>query len=480
MTSAVATRPKRTAPRRIAGVVHLGLGAFFRAHGAVYLQESMAKSGGDWGVVGVSLRSPAVRDRLAGQDSVYTSVELSQAGLGLEKIDTVQEVLVAPEDPEAVLQTMAADTTRIVSLTITEKGYCRGPNGAYVDFSHPDIQHDLTSVQPKSAPGFLVRALQRRWQQDRRPFTVLSLDNLPANGHVTRQIVIELATRMDERLGQWIASEGRFPSTMVDRIVPATTEALVERVQQETGIFDPALVAHEPFRQWVVEDDFVDGIRPDLATAGVLMVSDVSPFEAMKLRMLNGTHSALAYIGSLAGHETVADAIGDAAIAGFIDGLWFDEIAPSLSAPPGVDLGDYSMLLKSRYQNPEIRHLLKQIASDGSEKLPQRILDPLFENRAAGRPHGRLLMVVAAWFRFIQKASGTGLNDPLESQIAAAVQRAGSDAELTKALLGLTSVFGGYPSDLIEHELTVCLGQMAEGAGGTVPAQAKGNPSAIR
>lgn len=466
MTAAPIQRLQRTKTAPMPGIVHLGLGAFFRAHGAVYLQEVMEQSEGDWGVIGVSLRSSAVRDRLAPQDWAYTALELSEQGLKPQVVNTVAHVLVAPEDPDAVLAAMSAATTRIVSLTVTEKGYCRSPDNAAagVDLNHSDIQHDLNHPLPTSAPGFIVRALQRRWQQDLPPFTVLSLDNLPGNGRVTRDVVLALAAQIDERLKAWIAAECRFPCTMVDRIVPATTEALIERAQQETGFYDPAVVAHEPYRQWVIEDDFVDEARPDFAAAGVEMVRHVAPFEAMKLRMLNGTHSALAYMGSLAGHVTVRDAISDPVIEEFIDGLWREEIAPSLTTvPAGTDLGSYAAELKMRYQNPEIRHLLKQIAADGSEKLPQRILDPLFENRAAGRPCDRLLTVLAAWFRFLEREVAAGdagqgepehrIDDPLAPQIAAAIRIEPNDGSLTEALLSLTSVFGGYPVSLIRNDL---------------------------
>ena len=479
MTIDAGQRLSRTSKPRNVGIVHLGLGAFFRAHGAIYLQEIMRSadregSGVDtgdghsgaeaWGVIGVSLRSPNVRDSLAPQGFVYTAMELSAHGLKSQTVDAVQGVLVAPESPEAVLDVMAENSTKIVSLTITEKGYCRRGTQAAIDFDHPDIQHDLQHKMPRSAPGFLVRALERRWQGSQSPFTVLSMDNLPANGQLTQNIVLSLASRINPALAEWVRSECRFPSTMVDRIVPATTDDMIERARRETGVFDPALVVHEPFRQWVVEDDFVGGIRPDLERSGVQLVQEVAPFESMKLRMLNGSHSALAYIGSLIGHGTVEDAIKDAGIERFIDALWGDEIAPSLVAPAGTDLAAYAGLLKMRYQNPEIRHLLYQIASDGSAKLPQRVLDPLFENHAAGRPYGGLLTVLAAWFRYVEQQvkaeDENGLNDPLKAQLTSAVKQASDDAGLTRNLLSLTPVFGSYPVASIEVELIARLEQI--------------------
>lgn len=463
MKSSNKNRLCRAEPAPKTGIVHLGLGAFFRAHGAIYIKEAMEQSGGDWGVIGVSLRSPGVRDKLADQGCLYTALELSDQGLKSQVVDVVTSVLVAPEKPYAVLQAMASEATRIVSLTITEKGYCRGGEATTLDFEHPDIKHDLQHIAPKSAPGFLARALEMRWRQGLRPFTVLSLDNLPSNGQVTGQIVCEFAAQIDPDLARWIETESRFPCTMVDRIVPAATEELIDRASSTTGYFDTAVVAHEPFRQWVIEDDFVDGTRPDFEAAGAELVHDVAPFEHMKLRMLNGTHSALAYIGSLAGYKTVAEAIRDEGIEKFIEALWREEIATSLDAPPDTDLNDYAARLKSRYQNAEIRHLLEQISMDGSQKLPQRILAPLFENLAAGKPHQRLLVVLAAWFRFIEirsKNGQSGLNDPMEKQLLHSASNASNDADLVKRLLLVTTVFEDLPTDRIAGALVAILGRL--------------------
>jgi fructuronate reductase len=465
MNSENKNRLFRSEPAPKTGIVHLGLGAFFRAHGAIYIKEAIAQSGGDWGVIGVSLRSPGVRDKLVKQGCLYTALELSDRGLKSQIVDVVTSVLVAPEGPNAVLQKMAVKETRIVSLTITEKGYCCGWGDTALDLGHPDIKHDLQDPAPKSALGFLVRALDMRWHQGLRPFTVLSLDNLPENGKLTRQIVCEFAAKIDPALAHWIETECKFPCTMVDRIVPATTEELIDRASSISGYQDPAVVAHEPFRQWVIEDDFVDHAQPDFETASGQLVGDVQPFEHMKLRMLNCTHSALAYIGSLAGHETVAEAIGDEGIETFIESLWREEITTSLDAPPDTDLNDYAAQLKSRYRNPEIHHLLEQIAMDGSQKLPQRILAPLFENLSAGKPYKRLLMVVAAWFRYIEsqsKCGQSGLHDPLQEELMRAARNASDNAALAKSLLKISPVFGDLPTHRVADELVAILGQLSD------------------
>ncbi|MEL7115059.1 MAG: mannitol dehydrogenase family protein, partial [Pseudomonadota bacterium] len=279
-------RLRRQRPAPPSRIVHLGLGAFFRAHGAVVIEQA----GGAWGITGVSLRAPGVRDRLAAQDYAYTAVELGPEDERHRVVEGLADVLFAPENPQALIARMADPATQIVSLTVTEKGYCHVPSTGALDLDHPDIQHDLRHPTPKSAIGYIVRALQSRRDAGLRPFTVLSCDNLPDNGRVAGRVVTDLARRIDPSLADWIASEARFPATMVDRIVPATTDENIAALAAATGVHDAAPVFHEPFLQWVIEDDFVYGARPAFETVpGVQMVADVAPFEAMKLRMLNGT-----------------------------------------------------------------------------------------------------------------------------------------------------------------------------------------------
>ena len=442
------TRPAGTRPG--IGIVHLGLGAFFRAHGALYVEEAMAASGGDsggdWGIVGVSLVRPDQRDRLAPQNFAYTAVKLGPKGETCRIVSVVTDVLVAREDPEAVLALMTNPAVRIVTLTVTEKGYCHEPATGALNATHPDIVHDLAHPDaPRSAPGFLVRALQRRRSAGLRPFTVLCCDNLPENGRVVRGVVLDLARRIDPVLADWIAAEGRFPSTMVDRIVPATSEADIDRLARATGTFDAAPVMHEPFRQWVVEDDFVDGARPDLAAAGVELVANVTPFEHMKLRCLNGTHSALAYLGYLAGHETIAETVADPVFARFVRHLWTAEILPGLTAPPDVDLAAYAGALFDRYANPAIRHRTWQITMDGSQKLPQRILGTVAENLAAGRPIDGLALAIAAWMRYVggtdERGQPIDVRDPLAERLRALGDEAATPEARVDALLAVREVF---------------------------------------
>ncbi|PZQ48336.1 MAG: mannitol dehydrogenase [Rhodovulum sulfidophilum] len=426
-----------------AGIVHLGLGAFFRAHGAIYLEEAMARSGGAWGVTGVSLRSPGTRDRLAPQGWAYTALELGPEGGTPRVVTVLRDVLVAPENSEAVLAAMAAPTTKIVSLTVTEKGYCHEPSTGKLVRAHPEILRDLASPAPRSAPGFLVRGLRRRRAAGLGPFTVLCCDNLPGNGRLVRGIVLDLARLIDPALADWIEAEGAFPATMVDRIVPATTPADLDRVEALTGYRDAAPVMHEPFRQWVIEDDFVGGARPDLGAVGAQLVADVTPFEHMKLRMLNGTHSALAYLGYLAGHETIAATVADPVFARFVKRLWQGEIIPALTPPPGEDPGAYADALFARYANPGIRHRTWQIAMDGSQKLPQRILGAIAEGRAARRPVPGLTLAVAAWIRYTSGRDENGapidVRDPLAGKLAALWSE--DPARTVRGYLGVAEVF---------------------------------------
>ena len=430
------------ADRKI-GIVHLGLGAFFRAHGAIYIAEAMQASGGDWNILGVSLQSARTRDALARQDYVYTAVEQGPQGETQRSIDVVRGMLVAPENPEAVLAAMSQAQVKIVSLTVTEKGYCHEPATGRLNLTHPDIRHDIANPLPKSAIGFIVRALQRRRLAGIRPFTVMTCDNLSLNGKLTRGVVLEFARQVDPGLAEWIEAEGRFPSSMVDRIVPATKPEDIERLAAVTGRLDRAPVFHEPFRQWVVEDDFVDSERPDLAAAGVQLVKDVTPWEHMKLRMLNGAHSSLAYLGYLSGHETIAQTMAEPALAGFVRKLWSQEIIPAIEPPPGQDLSQYADALYARFANHGIRHRTWQIAMDGSQKLPQRLLSTLAENLDAGRDSPRLMLAVAAWIRYVSGVDEAGREIDVRDPMAQVLKE--RSAHGIAAVLGVGEIF---PEDL--------------------------------
>ena len=435
------------------GIVHLGLGAFARGHLAEYTEDALEKRFGAWGIVGASLQRPDQRDRLQPQAGLYTLLKRAPTGPELRIIGSVLEVLVASESPAALVARLAAPETRIVSLTVTEKGYCHDPATGRLKADHPDIVHDLANpATPRSAVGMLVAGLKARRDAGLGPFTALCCDNLPSNGHVLRGLVRDFAALVDDKLASWIEANGAFPATMVDRIVPATTDADIAEVAQLIGVEDAAPVIGEPFRQWAIEDVFAAG-RPDWHEVGAQMVSEVGPFEFMKLRMLNGAHSSLAYLGYLSGHETVAEASGDAVLARFLEGLWA-EIIPTVPAPQGVVLGDYAKALLARFQNPAIRHRTWQIAMDGSQKLPQRLLGTIRERLKAGAPIEHLTLGVAAWMRYAtgtdEKGAAIDVRDPLVAELKRRADAAGRDATaLVAGLTGIEAIFGtDLPGDL--------------------------------
>ena len=438
-----------TTPRWRTGIVHLGLGAFARAHLALYTEDTLAAGGStDWGILGVSLQRPDQRDHLAPQDYLYTAVERGPEGNAARIVTCLTGVLVAPEDPEAVLAAMSAEGTRIVTLTITEKGYCHDPATGRLNWAHPTVLHDLAHPDaPRGAIGFLVEAMRRRHAAGLRPFTVLCCDNLPANGHVVSKLVAEFAARLSPELAAWIAAEGQFPCSMVDRIVPATTPADLAEASALTGFEDAATVTHEPFRQWVIEDRFVGGERPHWEAGGAQFVQEVEPFEHMKLRLLNGAHSALAYLGYLGGHETIADTMADPAYAGFVEALWRDEIVPVVPPPPETDLLAYVAALKARFSNPAIRHRTWQIAMDGSQKLPQRLLGTIRERLARDLPIPRLALVIAGWIRYVggtdERDEPIDVRDPLAATLLRVQEDWPEDPDgRVRAVVGLRQIFG--------------------------------------
>ncbi|MDY6945866.1 MAG: mannitol dehydrogenase family protein [Pseudomonadota bacterium] len=423
------------------GIVHFGPGAFHRAHQACYVDDIL-HTDARWAICEVSLHSTGVRDALAPQDGLYTIAILDEQS-SFRVIGSVKEVLVAPESPQAVLDRMADPATRIVTATITEKGYCLNKEGG-LDFSHPDIAHDLrNAASPRTFVGFLARALRLRHDKGHEPFNVISCDNLADNGHRLRRAVLEFVRASDPSLDSWVEKEVTFPCTMVDSITPATDDALRARVKETLGVADLWPVQREFFSQWVIENK-LRGPQPDWAAVGVTVTDDVAGFERAKLRLLNGAHSTLAYTGSLAGYETVSSAMSDAALATFVRRMMIEHIRTGLAAPKGLDLDRYIEAVLRRFRNPAIRHLLSQIAWDGSQKLPFRILATITENLAAGRSIARLCVPLAAWFHFIRRQvrHDRRLVDPLAAQLAELAQRcAGDPASDVATFLGLETVF---------------------------------------
>ncbi len=435
-------------PRSLAvGIVHLGIGAFHRAHQAVYTQAALGSDPSPWGIVGVSMRRPDIRRILARQDGLYTVVERGEDGVRRTIVGTVRELLVAPENPTAVVARIAAPTTHIVTLTVTEKGYCLDQASGKIDILHPDIAHDMANpLAPRSAIGLLVAAIERRMLDAAGPLSVLSCDNLPRNGRTLAGLVRTLARIRDDRLADWIPNNVAFPSSMVDRIVPATTPDDIAENETALGLRDDGVVVTEPFRQWVVESHFA-GPRPAWEAAGAEIVSDVGPYEQIKLRLLNGSHSALAYLGALAGYERIDQAIAEPDFALLVRRLMDEEVTSTLESPPGVDLAAYKATLIARFANPALGHRTRQVAMDGTQKLPLRLLPAIRARLNAGQRVRFLALVVAAWMRYATGVDEHGtpyeVSDPIAARLAKIAAGAGGDAaSLARGYLGLSEVFG--------------------------------------
>jgi fructuronate reductase len=437
-------RPAYDRARVKTGVAHLGIGAFHRAHQAVVFDDALASGDLRWGVLGASLRSPGVRDQLNPQDGLYTLVVRDGADEHLRVIGAGRGVLVGPEDPAALVAAMADAEVHIVTLTVTEKGYRLDPATGDLLLDDPDVAADLADISaPRTAPGFIVAALQARKAAGLKPFTVISCDNLPHNGQRIRAGVLAMASRIDPALAAWIEAEGAFPQTMIDRIVPATTPDDVARLTARLGVEDQGMVKAEPFTQWVIEDWFA-GERPDFAAFGVRLTDAVEPWEDAKLRLLNGAHSAVAYLGALSGYEHVHEAVAVPAFRAFIEALW-DQAQTTLNPPPGLDLAAYRDELMARFSNSAVMHRTRQIAMDGSQKLPQRLLAGAAERLTAGQGIEAMALGVAAWMRWQEGVTESGeavvVDDPLAARTAELIAASENDEAEVRALLTLSAVF---------------------------------------
>ncbi|MRG32104.1 fructuronate reductase [Enterobacter cancerogenus] len=427
-------------------IVHFGFGAFHRAHQALLTDRVLNAKGGDWGICEISLFSGDVlMSQLRAQDHLFTVLEKGPDGNQPIIVGAVHECLNAKLDSlAAIIEKFCEPQVAIVSLTITEKGYCLDPATGRLDTQNARIVHDLENPsEPHSAPGILVEALHRRRERGLQPFTVLSCDNIPDNGHVVKNAVLGMAQKRSPELAAWIDAHVSFPGTMVDRIVPAATEASLAEITQALGVDDPCAISCEPFIQWVVEDNFVAG-RPEWEVAGVQMVQDVLPWEQMKLRMLNGSHSFLAYLGYLAGYAHINECMEDEHFREAARRLMLDEQAPTLRITD-VDLTAYADSLIDRFANPALQHRTWQIAMDGSQKLPQRMLDGIRVHLERHTAWPLLALGVAGWMRYVSGTDDQGnaidVRDPLSEKIRGIVSTS-SEADRVTALLGLNEIFG--------------------------------------
>ncbi len=443
-------RPTYNRSKVVGSIVHLGVGAFHRAHHAVMTDAVLTSGDLAWGIVGAGLMTSGTKDALAPQDGLYSLVERSAETEQLRVVGSILELLGGADDLRHVLERLCAPSTRIVSLTVTEKGYYLDVASGQLLLNAPMVAADLANPgQPKTILGLIVQALRRRRAAGVPPFTVLSCDNLPNNGKTAKAAVLAFAQQLDAELATWIKSEVRFPCTMVDRITPATTDNDRSYVNEALGMTDAWPIVTEGFVQWVIEDDFSMG-RPDWTLGGAVFSNEIEAWENMKLRCLNGAHSTLAYLGQLIGCETVADAMQMPLITTLLDDLW-SEVLEVLVAPAGVNPADYVEQLKKRFRNPTLKHRTLQISMDGSQKLPQRLLATLRERLVSGLSSPALAMAIAGWMHFAVKTAHTPggvLNDPLSLDILNQAKISTQPKFILDSLLSIQKIFG---TDLIGH-----------------------------
>ncbi|CAH0537317.1 mannitol dehydrogenase family protein [Vibrio marisflavi] len=428
-------------------IIHLGCGAFHRAHQAVFTDEVLSKTQSNWGICAISLFSSQglIKD-LRNQEHLFSVVEKGSESTNVKVIGSIKETLhPALDGVEAVLEKFAEPQIAIISTTITEKGYCIDPATGTLDTNNPVIIEDIAQPnKPKSALGYIVQGLKLRRDRQLPPVTVMSCDNLQENGRVAKQAVLAFARLVEPELSQWIENNVSFPNTMVDRIVPATTPETLDEIARLVGVNDPCGVACEPFRQWVIEDNFVAG-RPSWDLAGAQFVDNVAPYEEMKLRMLNGSHSFLAYLGYLAGYSYISDTMHDEGFKRTTLELMMNTQAPSLNMPNGTDLNAYANKLIDRFSNSNLKHKTWQIAMDGSQKIPQRFAGSLSYHLENGSDFFLIALAIAGWMKYVSAKDEQGndidVRDPMAENLKRISEQHGSDSTAVPALLSIESIF---------------------------------------
>ncbi|MDX8472645.1 mannitol dehydrogenase family protein [Mesorhizobium dulcispinae] len=429
------------------GIAHIGVGAFHRCHQAEYTDDLLAKDFDRWGLVGINIRPPLLAETLGRQGGLYTRLIRQNDEVEARVVGSIVRVVDSQESAAPALEVLSSPEIEMVTMTVTEKGYCHIPSNGALDLGHPDIVHDLANPQaPRSVPGMLARALELRMASHGRPVTLLSCDNIPANGTILGSVVRTFAERRGGGLADWIDANVAFPSAMVDRIAPATTEADIDTLEGRFGYRDSAVVVGERFRQWVIENRFA-GRVPRWDLVGATFVDDVTPFEHLKMRVLNGAQTTLSYLGVLGGFEHTSDAMADPVLATFVRRMLTEETLPTLMPVPGVSLPAYVEQSLARLTNTAIRHRNHQIATDGSQKIVQRLLNPIRDRLAKGESIALLSVPVAGWMAYLIKASARfgrawRVSDPFAEKMAAIADRVGSDSKaLADAILAIDAIF---------------------------------------
>ena len=438
------------------GMAHIGVGAFHRCHQAEYTDDMLEARFGPWGVAGINIRPPHLGEALADQDCLFTRTLRSGNTAGIRAIGCIQKILDVVEaetDAEAAIAVLAAPSIGTITLTLTEKGYCHIPATGSLDATNRDLVHDFTSpLQPRTAIGLLVAAFERRQHTNAGPVSVVSCDNLPANGELLARLLAEFAAQRPAKMRHWIAGNVSCPSTMVDRIVPATTPADIASVAERIGALDQATVVGEPFRQWVLTDTFA-GPRPPWDLAGAEFVSDVGPYELTKMRLLNAAQSTFSHLGPFFGHTYSFEAAADPLLVRFVRQMLYNESAKTLPRLDAMPAGDYIETTFRRIGNTAIQHRCHQIGTDGSQKIIQRLLRPLRDLRAAGHPAPLLTLAISAWIAYVVAGSSVfgrrwAPVDPVAARLIAMADTCGGEIpELARQVLSLEPVFGSQPPE---------------------------------
>ncbi|WP_245435797.1 mannitol dehydrogenase family protein [Mesorhizobium tamadayense] len=429
------------------GIAHIGVGAFHRCHQAEYTDDLLAKDFDRWGLVGINIRPPLLGQTLGRQGGLYTRLIRQNDEVEARVIGSIVRVVDSQDSAAPALEVLSSPDIETVTMTVTEKGYCHIPSSGALDLDHPDIVYDLANPQaPRSVPGMLARALELRMASHGRPVTLLSCDNIPANGIILGNVVRTIAERRGNGLAEWTAANVAFPSAMVDRIAPATTEADIDTVERRFGYRDSAVVVGERFRQWVIENRFA-GRMPRWDLVGAAFVDEVTPFEHLKMRVLNGAQTTLSYLGVLGGFEHTFEAIADPLLATFVRRMLMEETLPTLMPVPGISPPAYAEQSLARLANTAIRHRNHQIATDGSQKIVQRLLNPIRDRLAKDESIALLSVPVAGWMAYLVKASARfgrawHVSDPFAEKIAAIAERVGADSnELANTILAIDAIF---------------------------------------